>query len=97
VIDVTGAIAASRPGDAAWFIGTGKGHPRADVIDHGHITPKGNVKTYVCGACGDRLPATRFPTLHRPTADGRTRNTKECRSCRDDRTAAARDAVVTDA
>lgn len=97
VLNVTGGYV------DGWAVGTGRGNPRHDVIHHGHVTPAGNVRSYVCGSCGVRRPATRFPTYATPRADGRTRNTAECRGCRDDRyaanraAAAAGDAMMADA
>ena len=81
-------VIANRPDD--WCVGTGRGFARTDIIMHGHVTGAGNVRRYTCETCGVRHPATKFPTYHRPRADGRTRNTAECRACRDDRYAAAR-------
>lgn len=44
------------------------------------------VDTHKCaGACGQRLPVKKFPTV-----TGTTRRVSECRSCRDARTKAAK-------
>jgi hypothetical protein len=46
------------------------------------------VETHKCaGACGQRLPVKKFPTI-----TGTTRRVAECRSCRDARTKAAKGA-----
>lgn len=75
--------------------GVGRGYVRpfirngdGDANNHGFDADTGTMTCRNGDACvdpiGPTMPVTRFPTLSRPTADGRTRADR-CRRCRDAR------------